>query len=130
VGLQDELLARMQKDLDELLETARAQISKRQFAAATKILGDGYKQLFGLDRRFLQLMDAAQAAALLGKPEKIFCFALLLCEEAEVLKQQHDVESASATAKWAMRMLGTAKLANGPQGLVGLLARLRTLSTS
>ena len=119
----------MQKDLDALLTMARAQISKRQFAAATKILGDGYKQLFGLDRRFLQLMDAAQAAGLLGSPEKIFCFALLLAEEAEVLRQQHDVESAAATAKWAMRMLGTAKLANGPEGLVGLLSRLRTMST-
>lgn len=120
----------MQKDLDELLATARHQISRRQFAAATKLLGEGYKRLFGLDRRFLQMMDAAQAAALLGRPEKVFAFAMLLAEEAEVLRQQHDAESAAATARWTLRMLGTANLANAPPGIPALLSRLRGMSST
>jgi hypothetical protein len=126
--VEDELLARMQKDLGALLVTARDQIAKRQFAAATKLLGDGYKHLFGLDRRFLQMMDAAQAAALLGRPEKVAAFAQLLAEEAEVLRQQHDLESAAATARWTLRMLGTANLAHGPDGLPALLSRLRVMA--
>lgn len=118
----------MGKELRELLSTARGQIARRQFAAATRLLGDGYKQLFGLDRRFLQMMDATQAAALLGRSEKVVAFALLLTEEAEVLRQQHDKQSAAATARWALRMLGTANLVNAPGDVPALLSRLRAMS--
>ena len=75
MGLEDELLARMQADLKALIDRARDLISKRQFATASRLLGDGYRRLFGLDRRFLQMMQPQQVAGILARPEIMIAFA-------------------------------------------------------
>src|ERR1041384_6777235 len=124
MALQDELLARMEKDLAALLASARGLIQRRQFAEASKVLGDGYRQLFGLDRRFLQMMKPEDVAQLLAKPQKILGFARMMAEEAGLLRLQHDTESASATARWAVKILEAGK----QTGEATLLARLRTMA--
>ena len=124
MALEDELLARMQADLAALIGRARDLISKRQFATASRLLGDGYRRLFGLDRRFLQMMQPQQVSGILGRSEKVTAFAKLMAEEADLLRVQGDVQSASATAKWTVRILESAK----QTGDATLLARLRVMA--
>ena len=124
MALEDELLARMQADLAAMIGRARELISKRQFATASRLLGDSYRRLFGLDRRFLQMMQPQQVSGILGRPEKVTAFAKLMAEEADLLRVQGDVQSASATAKWTVKILESAK----QTGDATLLARLRVMA--
>jgi hypothetical protein len=120
---QDQLLARMEQDLATLVASARALMQRRQFADASKLLGDGYRQLFGLDRRFLQMMRPEEVAQILGQPQKLRAFGELMAEEADLLRLQHDLQSAAATASWTARILESAKLRDEV-----LLARLHALA--
>ncbi len=124
MGLQDELLAQMQKDLGVLVAKARELTGTRRFAEASRLLGDAYRQLFGLDRRFLQIMQPEQVPGVLGRTERVSAFARLMAEEADLLRLQHDTQSAAATARWTVRILEAAKLAADKT----LLARLRVMS--
>jgi hypothetical protein len=124
MALQDELLARMEKDLAALLAQVRALMQRRQFAEASRLLGDGYRQLFGLDRRFLQMMKPEDVAQLLAAPQKLVGFARMMAEEAELLRQQHDLESAAAMARWTVKILEAGQQLSEAT----LLARLRTMS--
>jgi len=121
MALEDDLLARMRIDLDALVARARQFIGKRMFVEASRLIGNGYKQLFGLDRRFLQMMQPNQVAGILGRPEKVRAFSELMAEEADLLRQQNDLQSASATAQWTLRILESAKQTRD----LTLLARLK-----
>jgi len=123
MALADQLLARMEKDLAALLASARELMQRRQFAEASRLLGDGYRQLFGLDRRFLQMMRPEEVAPILGQPQRLRAFAELMAEEADLLRLQNDVQSAAATAGWTARILDAARLRDEV-----LLARLRALA--
>lgn len=122
MALEDELLARAEKELAALVARSRALMQRRQFAEASRLIGDGYRALFGLDRRFLQMMQPQEVAALLGRPEKLRAFAVLMIEEAQLLHLQHDEASAAATARWTLRTVEAGKLHDEP-----LLARLRAM---
>lgn len=122
MAIQDQLLARMEQDLVTLIVNARSLMQRGQFAEASKLLGDGYRQLFGLDRRFLQMMRPEEVAPILGQPLKVRAFAEMMAEEAELLRLQKDPESAAATASWTARVL----VAGQVNDMV-LIARLRAL---
>lgn len=122
MALEDQLLARMEQDLLTLLTSARSLMQRRQFAEASKLIGDGYRQLFGLDRRFLQMMRPEEAAGILERPEKLRAFGQLMAEESDLLRLQQDLVSAAASAKWTVHILQSAGLRDEV-----LLARLRAL---
>jgi len=123
MALEDQLLARAEKELAALVASAQALMQRRQFAEASRLIGDGYRALFGLDRRFLQMMQPQDVAALLGRPEKLRLFAHLMVEEAQLLHLQHDEASAAATARWTLRTIEAGKLRDEV-----LLARLRAMT--
>lgn len=119
----DELLAQTLEQLRDRLQRARALLSRRQFAEASRLLGEAYRPAFGLDRRFLQMMQPSQVAQILGRKEKVLGFAELMAEEAELLRAQGDSESASATARWALVIVQAAQLSG--EAAQALLARLQ-----
>ena len=88
----------MQQQLAELLVALGPLRRSKKYEAVSALLGDAYRGLFGLDRRFLQMMQPAQVAAILGGPEKLTAFAQLIAEEADLLRVQGDVESTAAMA--------------------------------
>jgi hypothetical protein len=124
VDLQDELLARMHEDLGVLVAKAREPTGTHRFAEASQLLGDGYRQLFSLDRRFLQMMQPEQVPAVLGRTERVSAFFRMIAEEADPLRLQHDTRSAAATARWTVRILEAGKVTDDET----LLARLRVMS--
>ena len=115
--------AQMQKDLGVLVAKARELTGTRRFAEASRLLGDAYRQLFGLDRRFLQIMQPEQVPGVLGRTERVSAFARLMAEEADLLRLQHDTQSAAATARWTLRTIEAGKLRDEV-----LLARLRAMT--
>jgi hypothetical protein len=125
MSVERDLLARMQQQLTATLAEVRIFLERRQFAEASRLLGDSYSALFGVDRRFLQMMNPPQVVIVLGSPEKARAFAELMAEEAELLRLQGDAPSASATARWTAQILETEEI--GVEGGV-LLTRLRALS--
>jgi hypothetical protein len=125
MSIERDLLARMQQKLTATLAQVRTLLERRQFADASRLLGDSYYALFGLDRRFLQMMKPPQVVTVMGSLEKVRAFAELMAEEAELLRLQGDAPSAVATARWTAQIIESAKL----EAEVGaLLARLRALS--
>jgi hypothetical protein len=128
MSIEQDLLARMLEQLKELLVKVRTLREKRQFADASRLVGDSYKSLFGLDRRFLQMMEPAQVAGILGRPEKLRAFAQVMAEEADLLRQQGDVASAAAGARWTVGIVEAGKLPQDELGTRTLMARLRTLA--
>lgn len=129
MGVESDLLARMLQRLAEVLASAREAKNRRLFAEASRLLGDAWKNVFGLDRRFLQMMQPAQVTTILGSPARLRGLVELLFEEADLLRLQGDFESAAATARWAVRIVEAAKLATDDAELRGLLMRLRAMST-
>ena len=55
-----------------------------QHEQALQELGEAYRELFGLDGRFLHLMSAEQVAQALGHPERLRLLAQLLDAEAGI----------------------------------------------
>jgi hypothetical protein len=105
VALADDLLATLLERKDALLTQVRGLIERRQFAEASRLLGGAYKSLFGIDRRFLQMMRPREAAGLFLERRKVVAFAEMMAEEATLLRAQGDGESASATGQWTLRIL-------------------------
>ncbi len=99
MSIERDLLARMQQKLTATLAQVRTLLERRQFADASRLLGDSYNALFGLDRRFLQMMKPPQVVTVLDSLEKVRAFAELMAEEAELLRLQGDAPSAVATAR-------------------------------
>ncbi len=125
MSIERDLLARMQQKLAATLAQVRPFLERRQFPEASRLLGDSYHALFGLDRRFLQMMKPPQVVTVLGSLAKVRAFAELMAEEAELLRLQGDAPSAVATARWTAQIIESAKL----EAEVGaLLTRLRALS--
>lgn len=122
-----DLLLRMHKQLGELLAKLGPLKQGRSFAAASALLGDAYRGLFGLDRRFLQMMQPAQVAAILGSAEKLVAFAQLIAEEADLLRLQGDAESTAAMARWMVRILEEGRVREDALEVRTLFARLRTM---
>jgi hypothetical protein len=125
MSVERDLLARMHQQLAATLAQVRTFLERRQFPEASRLLGDSYHSLFGLDRRFLQMMKPAQVVTVIGSPEKARAFAELMAEEAELLRLQGDASSASATARWTAQIIETGKM---EEEVGALLARLRALS--
>lgn len=117
----------MQQQLAELLVALGPLRRSKKYEAVSALLGDAYRGLFGLDRRFLQMMQPAQVAAILGGPEKLTAFAQLIAEEADLLRVQGDVESTAAMARWVVRILEEGKVRDDATDLRTLFARLRTM---
>src|SRR5438105_1217747 len=110
MSVEQDLLARMLRELNVLLAAVRGLVDRRQFAEASQRLGDAYRTLFGLDRRFLQMMQPAQVSAILVRHEKLRAFAQLMAEEANLLRLQGDASSAAATARWAVQIIEVGKV--------------------
>ncbi len=126
MALADDMLARLLQQKDALLAQARALIERRQFGEASRILGDAYKTLFGVDRRFLQMMQPREAAGLFLERRKVLAFAELMAEEAALLTVQGDPESAAATARWTVRILEAKRIRDDDERTI--FARLRAMA--
>ena len=126
MSLADDMLARLLQQKDALLTQARGLVERRQFGEASRLLGSAYKSLFGIDRRFLQMMQPREAAGLFRERAKVFAFAELMAEEAALLTGQGDPDSAAATARWTVRILEAKRLRDEDSRT--LFARLRTMA--
>src|SRR5690349_4867693 len=100
MALSSDLLARALERLSALLAEARSAKSRRQFAHASRALGDAWKSVFSLERRYLQMMQPGEVVTMLANPAKVRGLAEVLAEEADLLRLQGDLQSAAATAKW------------------------------
>src|SRR5260370_10220334 len=83
MSIERDLLARMQQKLTATLAQVRPFLERRQFPAASRLLGDSYYALFGLHRRFLQMMKPPQFVTVLDSLEKVRAYAALLAQDAE-----------------------------------------------
>src|SRR5438445_13655637 len=109
MGLESDLLARMLQRLSAVLAEVRERKSRRQFDLASKALGDAWRSvLFGLDRRFLQMMQPAQVAVLLGDVNRLRGLVQLLAGDAESLHLTGYATSAAPTSHSWTELLVTA----------------------
>ncbi len=129
MGVESDLLSRALQKLAAVLAEVRDYKSRRQFAPASRALGDAWKTVFGLDRRFLQMMQPAQVVGVVSNRDKLRGLVQLLAEEADLLRMQHDLASAAATARWAVGIVEAAKLPQDEMETRTLLARLGTMTT-
>lgn len=126
VALADDMLSRLMEQKDATLVQARGLMERRQFDDASRLLGGAYKALFGIDRRFLQMMQPREAAGLFLERRKVLAFAELMAEEAALLTAQGDGESAAATARWTVRILESKRIRDQDEQV--LFVRLRTMA--
>jgi hypothetical protein len=112
--------------LSALLVRTGSLKQEQRFAEASQLIVDACLDLFGFDRRFLQMMQPAHVAALLVKPGQVTAFAQLFAEEADLLDRERDWQSAAATAGWILGILAAAR---APED-TDLLRRLRALQVT
>ena len=67
-----------------------------QHEAALQEIGEAYRELFGLDGRFLHLMSAAQVAQALGHPERLRLLAQLIEADAGIREAGGDAARAQS----------------------------------
>ena len=61
---------------------------------AERVVADAYLDIFGVDRRFFDLMDTHTVLSALGHPRKALAFTELLIEEARLLDRRDPARAA------------------------------------
>ncbi len=85
------------RKLAEVLASAFKKRQELRYDEAAQELEEAYREHFGMDPRFVHLMDRDAVRAALRHPARIEAFANLLKEHAKLLEDLHDARSVLLT---------------------------------
>ncbi len=128
--VERDLILRIIQQLAALVARVLKLKKERKYGEAEQLVAEAYRGLFGLDRRFLQLMQPAHVAQALGAPQKVKAFVELMAEEADLLRLRGDPQSAAASARWALEIFRAGNVPLTEPGTGVLLSRLRTMAAA